>query len=226
MQQLTTQALNAGALGVSSSRTLNHRSSNGEPTPSLTAERDELLGIAAGVKAAGRGVIELISDFDDLQAEFTLVEEMARASTRPMSISLAQGISPHGWRTMLAKIDAAVAQGVTMRGQVAPRAIGILLGYSVSLNPFMTHPSYRQIAQLPLASRLIELRKPEVRAAILAEQPGPNFKVFARLMANFEKVWVLGDPPEYEPAPEHSLAARARSTGCLLYTSPSPRDRG
>ena len=213
MQQLTTQALNAGALGVSSSRTLNHRSSNGEPTPSLTAERDELLGIAAGVKAAGRGVIELISDFDDLQAEFTLVEEMARASTRPMSISLAQGISPHGWRTMLAKIDAAVAQGVTMRGQVAPRAIGILLGHSVSLNPFMTHPSYRQIAQLPLASRLIELRKPEVRAAILAEQPGPNFKVFARLMANFEKVWVLGDPPDYEPAPEHSLAARARSTG-------------
>ena len=213
MQQLTTQALNAGALGVSSSRTLNHRSSNGEPTPSLTAERDELLGIAAGVKAAGRGVIELISDFDDLQAEFTLVEEMARASTRPMSISLAQGISPHGWRTMLAKIDAAVAQGVTMRGQVAPRAIGILLGHSVSLNPFMTHPSYRQIAQLPLASRLIELRKPEVRAAILAEQPGPNFKVFARLMANFEKVWVLGDPPEYEPAPEHSLAARAGSAG-------------
>ena len=217
MQQLTTQALRAGALGVSSSRTLNHRSSNGEPTPSLTAERDELLGIAAGVKAAGQGVIELISDFDDLQAEFALVEEMARASTRPMSISLAQGISPHGWRKMLAKIDAAVASGVAMRGQVAPRAIGILLGHTASVNPFMSHPSYRRIAGLPLAERLTELRKPQVRAAILSERPAPNFKLFARLMANFEKVWVLGDPPDYEPAPEDSLAARASVVGVDVW---------
>ena len=130
-----------------------------------------------------------------------------------MSISLAQGISPHGWRKMLAKIDAAVASGVPMRGQVAPRAIGILLGHTASVNPFMSHPSFKPLAQLPLAQRLRELRKPEVRAAILGEQPAPNFKLFARLMANFEKVWVLGDPPDYEPAPEHSLAARAQAEG-------------
>lgn len=217
MQQLTTEALQAGALGFSSSRTLNHRSSNGEPTPSLTAERDELLGIAAGVKAARCGVIELISDFNDLETEFALVEDMARASTRPMSISLAQGISPHGWRKMLAKIDAAVARGVTMRGQVAPRAIGILLGHTASVNPFMSHPSFKPLAAMPLAQRLDELRKPQVRAAILSEQPAEHFKLFARLMANFEKVWVLGDPPDYEPAPEHSLAARAQAAGTDVW---------
>jgi N-acyl-D-aspartate/D-glutamate deacylase len=77
----------------------------------------------------------------------------------------------------------------------------------------MTHPSYRRLAHLPLAQRVIELRKPEIRAAILAEQPSPNFKLFAQIMADFDKVWVLGDPPDYEPPAEHSVAARARAAG-------------
>ena len=213
MRWLTTEALKAGALGFSSSRTLNHRSSTGDPTPSLTAERAELMGIAAGVRDAGTGVIELISDFETLDAEFELLETMARESTRPMSISLAQGISPHGWRKLLDRIDRAVANGTTMRGQVAPRAIGILLGLSGSISPFMTHPSYARLKHLPLAERVRELKKPEVRTAILAEQPAPNFKLFVGLMADFSKVWVLGDPPDYEPAPEHSVSARASAAG-------------
>ena len=213
MRGLTTEALQAGALGFSSSRTLNHKSSTGEPTPSLTAERAELLGIAAGVRDAGCGVIELISDFDGLDTEFDLLETMARESTRPMSISLAQGISPHGWRKLLGKIDAAVARGTVMRGQVAPRAIGVLLGLTGSVNPFMTHPTFKRLSTLPLPERVAKLRQPDVRAAVLAESPTANFKLFARLMADFEKVWVLGDPPDYEPAPEHSVAARARALG-------------
>ena len=213
MRALTTEALQAGALGFSSSRTLNHKSSNGEPTPSLTAARAELLGIAVGVRDAGCGVIELISDFDELDTEFELIETMARESTRPMSISLAQGISPHGWRKMLDKIDAAVARGTPIKGQVAPRAIGVLLGLTGSVNPFMTHPTFKRLSTLPLAERVATLKQPEVRAAVLAESPSANFKLFARLMADFEKVWVLGDPPDYEPAPEHSVAAKARALG-------------
>ena len=213
MRTLTTEAIKAGALGFSSSRTLNHRSSTGEPTPSLTAERAELLGIAAGVRDAGTGVIELISDFESLDEEFDLLETMARESTRPMSISLAQGISPHGWRKLLDRIDRAVARGTPIRGQVAPRAIGVLLGLSGTICPFMSHPTYQKISSLELSQRVRELQKPEVRAAILAEQPAPNFKLFARLMADFTKVWVLGDPPDYEPAPEHSVAARASALG-------------
>ena len=213
MRALTTEALKAGALGFSSSRTLNHRSSTGDPTPSLTAERAELMGIAQGVREAGTGVIELISDFETLDAEFDLLEEMARESTRPMSISLAQGISPHGWRKLLDRIDRAVARGTTMRGQVAPRAIGVLLGLSGSICPFMTHPTYARLKHLPLDARMRELKKPEVRAAILSESPAPNFKLFVGLMADFTKVWVLGDPPDYEPAPEHSVSARAAAAG-------------
>ena len=94
MRRLTAEAIRAGALGFSCSRTLNHRSSKGAPTPSLTAERDELLGIARGLKDAGRGVLEMISDFDDLDHEFAMLKAMAAESGRPMSISLAQGLSP------------------------------------------------------------------------------------------------------------------------------------
>jgi len=146
---------------------------------------------------------------------------MARESTRPMSISLAQGISPHGWRKLLGKIDAAVERGTVMRGQVAPRAIGILLGLTGSVHPFVTHPTYKtKLRHLPLAERVAEMNKPEVRATLLAEEPTPNFKLFAQIMADFEKVWVLGDPPDYEPAPEDSVAAKARAQGqdCWAYT--------
>ncbi len=214
MRALTTDALKTGALGFSSSRTLNHKSSTGDPTPSLTAERAELLGIAAGVRDANCGVIELISDFEALDSEFDLLETMARESTRPMSISLAQGISPHGWRKLLGKIDGAVERGTIMRGQVAPRAIGILLGLTGSVHPFVTHPTYKtKLRHLPLAQRVAEMKKSEVRATLLAEEPTPNFKLFAQIMADFEKVWVLGDPPDYEPAPEDSVAARASAAG-------------
>jgi N-acyl-D-aspartate/D-glutamate deacylase len=125
MRRLTAEAVRAGAMGFSSSRTLNHRSSKGAPTPSLTAELDELVGIARGLNDAGSGVIEMISDFGDLDAEFSLLEEMVTASGRPMSISLAQAGSPNGWRKILARIENASAAGLVMRGQVAPRPSGI-----------------------------------------------------------------------------------------------------
>ena len=101
MRRLTEQAIRAGALGFTSSRTLNHRSVRGEPTPTLQAEYDELVGMASALHSSGRGVMEMISDFDDLDEEFSLLESMVRAAGRPMSISLAQGISDHGWRKVL-----------------------------------------------------------------------------------------------------------------------------
>ena len=154
MRALTAEAVRAGALGFSSSRTLNHRSSKGAPTPSLQAELDELLGIASGLRDAGAGVIEMISDFEDLDREFANLEAMVRESGRPMSISLAQGSNPHGWRKLLGRIEAANAKGLAMRGQVAPRGIGILLGHRTTLNPFSTRASYKEIADLPLDARL------------------------------------------------------------------------
>lgn len=213
MRKLTTEAIQAGALGVTSSRTLNHRSSRGEPTPSLKAELDELRGIALGLRDAGRGVMEMISDFEDLDEEFSFLQTMCRESGRPMSISLAQGLSPHGWRKVLGKIESASADGLVMRGQVAPRAIGILLGLTTTLNPFMARPSYMQISRLPLAERLQALANPELKQKILAEQPGPGFARLFNLMDGGKKIWLMTDPPDYEPAPEASVAATAQSLG-------------
>ncbi|MBX3707776.1 MAG: amidohydrolase family protein [Pseudomonadales bacterium] len=213
MQKLTAEAIRAGAIGFTSSRTLNHRSSKGAPTPSLKAERDELVAIARGLRDAGRGVLEFISDFEDLDAEFELLRAMVRESGRPMSISLAQGLSPHGWRKVLGRIEAANAEGLVMRGQVAPRPIGILLGLTTTLNPFTTRPSYMEIARLPLAERVLALKDPARRARIAAEETAPGFQRLFRMMDGGRKVWVLGDPPNYEPDPADSIAARAAAAG-------------
>ncbi len=209
MRAITAEAIRAGAMGFSSSRTLNHRSSKGAPTPSLTAELDELMGIALGLKDAGRGVMEMISDFGDLPDEFGMLRAITEASGRPMSISLAQGLSPNGWRKILGLIESASDAGLVMRGQVAPRPIGILMGLTTTLNPFITRPSYMDVAKLPLPERIEALKDPARKARILAEEPSSGFARLFKLMDGTRKVWVLGDPPDYEPAPEDSIAAHA-----------------
>ncbi len=213
MRRLTAEAIKAGAMGFSSSRTLNHRSSKGDPTPSLTAEIDEMVGIASGLKDAGRGVMEMISDFGDLDDEFSLLKEMVSVSGRPMSISLAQGLSPNGWRKILSRIEGASQEGLVMRGQVAPRPIGIIFGLTASLNPFIGRPSYMEIAGLPLAEKLAALQDPDRRKRILAEPVSRGFEGLYQRMAGGRKLWELGDPPNYEPAPEESVAARAEAVG-------------
>ncbi len=211
MRRLTTEAIKSGALGFSSSRTLNHRSSTGDPTPSLTAARDELVGIGQGVGDAGRGVLEMISDFQGLDEEFETLKAMTAASGSSMTISLAQGLNPQGWKKLLGKIDAANADGVSMKGQIAPRAIGILMGFNCTLNPFVRYNSYREISKLPLRERLTILQDASFRQKLLAEDPptgGPTL-----LLGDYSKMWVLGDPPDYEPTPEDSIAACAERQG-------------
>jgi len=213
MRQLTRQAIDAGALGFSSSRTLNHRSSKGAPTPSLQAEMDELLGLASGLKDAGRGVFEMISDFKDLDDEFSMLRAMVEQSGRPMSISLAQGLSPHGWKKLLSEIEQANSSGLVMRGQVAPRPIGILLGLTTTLSPFTSRPSFGEISKLPLDEKLAALADPERRARILAEEVGPGFQRIFNMMDEGRKVWLMTDPPNYEPDPADSLHAQAMRNG-------------
>ena len=114
----------------------------------MTAEAEELLCISEGFRDVGTGVIEMISDFDELDVEFDLLKSMVKKSGRPMSISLAQGISPHGWRTMLERIENANRDGLIMRGQVAPRAIGVLLGLTTTLSPFSSRPSFSELGKM------------------------------------------------------------------------------
>ena len=212
MGRLAREAVAAGALGFTSSRTRNHRTRDGEPTPSLTAGPDEMLGIASALGEGGRGVFEMVADFVDVKAEFALLRKMVEVSGLPMSITVAQSDAvPNQWRQLLDLIAAAVADGLPMYAQVPPRAIGIMLGLEASLHPFGGHPTYRrELAHLPHGEQVEKMSDPALRARILAEQPPAGLEA---LLGDFERLFVLGDPPEYEPAPEQSVASRAARMG-------------
>jgi N-acyl-D-aspartate/D-glutamate deacylase len=211
MGRLVRDAVRAGALGFTTSRTKNHRASDGRFTPSLTAGAEELLGISRIFGEAGQGVFEVVSDFAGREQEWELFREMVRQSGRPMSISIGQSdASPEAWRAMLAAIGAANAAGLRMKAQVAARAIGLLLGLEASVHPFSSHPSFRELAALPLAEKVARLRDPALKRRLLAEKPSP---ALAMLAAQFDRLFVLGDPPDYEPPQEKSVAAEAARLG-------------
>src|SRR5213075_1149238 len=112
MAQLTAEGLRAGALGFSTSRTLNHRSADGKHIPTLRAEEAELTAIAHAMREAGTGWMQIVSDFEDQHGEIGLFRRLARESNRPVTISLLQShVRPDAWRTLLAEIDEANAEG-------------------------------------------------------------------------------------------------------------------
>jgi N-acyl-D-aspartate/D-glutamate deacylase len=216
MARIARQAVEDGALGFTTSRTLNHRTSRGEPTPTLTAEADELVGIANALGAAGKGVLQLVSDFIDVDEEMATFRRMAEESGRPLSLSLAQSpLAPDSWRQVLAAIEAANADGVAMRAQVAARPVGVLLGLECTLNPLMTNPVYQEVAGLPLAERVRALADPGMKERVLAADAAhkDRTKLGGGLINRWPTMFELGDPPEYEPDPSSSLAARAEREG-------------
>jgi N-acyl-D-aspartate/D-glutamate deacylase len=217
MRSLAAEAMRAGALGFSTSRTLNHRTVKGDPTPSLRASEAELTGIAMGLADAGSGVIELISDFDtpDLETEFAMIRRLTERSGRPLSLSLAQaGRSPDGWREILQRIELAAGEGLPIKAQVAPRPIGVLLGLQGTLNPFSAHETFAEIKDRSLAEKLAILRSAEFRARMLAETAAQiRNNRLARGITNFEHIFPLGDPPDYEPPQERSVANLAAKAG-------------
>ena len=216
MRALTAEAMRAGALGFSTSRTLNHRTLKGDPTPSLKASEAELLGIAMGMKDAGRGVIEFISDFNtpNPESEFAMIERLLAASGRPFSVSLAQRHSrPDGWRRLLGLVEGLAARGHEAKAQVAPRPIGVLQGLQASRNPFSMCPSYKAIQGKSVAERLAAMRDPVLRARILKEAKAPLRSDMAQRLTDYERMFPLGDPPDYEPAQSKSFGARAAREG-------------
>src|SRR5580692_10544990 len=170
MRRLTTEALRDGAIGFSTSRTLNHRTASGDPTPSLRASTDELEAIALGVADAGHGVVELISDFwPDIDGEFELVRAMVARTGVPLSLSLAQSHRhPEAWRDLLHRIEVAVADGLPIRAQVAPRPVGLLVGLQSSYHPLLALPSYERLAGLSVAEQARALRDRAFRDRLLA----------------------------------------------------------
>ncbi|MEM1436122.1 MAG: amidohydrolase family protein [Pseudomonadota bacterium] len=215
MARLTAEAIEAGALGFSTSRTEKHKDANGVLTPTIQAHEDELLGIARAVGRTGKGVLQGISDFYDFDEEFQLFRRMAEVSGRPISITVEQqDRRPDWWRQLLDGIEAAQADGVPMRGQVPPRATGVLLGLTATLNPFTLHPSFRALNKLPLEDKVRALRDPAVRERLLTEQPVDiGNPLLTEIITTFTKLFRLGEPANYEPAPEDSIAAAAERRG-------------
>jgi N-acyl-D-aspartate/D-glutamate deacylase len=208
MGVLARDAVRAGAIGFTTSRTKNHRTSDGRFTPSLTAPADELVGIARRMGEAGKGVFEIVSDFAGRDAEWEMFRKMIEVSGRPASISIAQADqAPDSYRNVLRVLEDANAKGLPFKAQVAARAIGILLGFDASLNPFCSHPTYQALAKLTRPERMARLRDPAVRAQLLAEKPNP---ALAGLVFSFERIFRTGD---YEPAADQSFAAEAKRRG-------------
>jgi N-acyl-D-aspartate/D-glutamate deacylase len=213
MARLAAEGIRAGALGFSTSRTLNHRSIDGQPTPTLNAAEAELAEIAGALGEAGAGWLQVVSDFDEPEAEFTMLRRLVERSGRPMSITLLQADTrPDEWSRLLRRIREANAAGLRITGQVRSRPTSVLLGFELSQNPFMGRPSYKRIAHLPFAERIAVLRQPEFRARLLAEAQDGGGRA-ARRAARWDRMFPLGDPPDYEPPPDASVAARAARSG-------------
>ena len=203
MARLAGEAVDAGALGFTTSRTRNHRTSRGDWTPTLTAAAGELAGIADGLAAVDKGVLQVVSDFTDPREELAAVIGMAESSGRPLSISLSQvPTRPEGWRSLLDAISAANDRGLRVSAQVAARPVGILLGLQATINPLGASGTARSIG-----ADVEALRRDDVRPTILEEMRGraPLFP--------WDHVFRLGVPPDYEPPPETSIAAEAARTG-------------
>ena len=217
MAELAREAMLAGALGITTSRTFFHRSSDGRTTPSFEAAEAELLALAGVLAETNRGVIQLTTDFEPIEETFGLLRRLVERSGRPLSVSLLEGgYGPMTlrWHDVLDWAAGAGTAEAPIRAQVLSRAIGVMLGHELTLNPFYTTPSYQELADLPFAEKIRALNQPEMRARILAEaiDPDPTI-VLGRLAREFDHMFLLGDPPDYEQPFEQSIFARAQRAG-------------
>jgi len=214
MERITEEAMRAGAMGFATSRSIFHRDRNGVPIPTKDSIEPELEAVGQGMKAAGHGVLEALIDYDDVDAEFGLLRGVSERNAVPLTFTVAQLLdNPRGWERALELIDQANGEGVNVKGQVIGRPTGLLLGLNLSFNPFSLNPAYQEIAHLPLAERVAEMRKPDVRARIIADKPaGAKLKLLDYLHA-FHRIFDLGNPPNYAPAPDTSIAAIAGRKG-------------
>jgi N-acyl-D-aspartate/D-glutamate deacylase len=218
MKALVRDAIDAGAIGFSTSRSLVHRDVHGALAPAETASEEELMTIAAAVRDAQPAVLEYITDFPGLgtggRSDFDLMCRFAQAAERPLSFTLSENPAyPEGFKTLLKLTEEANEAGVELRGQIAPRAVGILFGLDLSYHPFSFRPSYQAIADLPLDERVAAMRKPDVRARILGESDVPGHPFAMQMTARRAELLRLGNPPNYEPDPSEQFARRAAATG-------------
>jgi N-acyl-D-amino-acid deacylase len=216
MRALAKEAIETGAIGFASSRFAFHKTGGGELIPTYGAAQDEIAAITAGVADGGGGLIQFVPDIPAGGYEPVLqqVFEAAQDAGLPVTFSLATGNSGDPiWPDAITMIEKFNAAGGAITAQMFPRPIGLVIGLELTGNPFVLYPSYQEIAHLPLAERVAEMRKPEVRERILADKPGTDGHPLLYLAQAWDWIFPLGDDPDYEPAASTSIAARARARG-------------
>ncbi len=219
MRRLTEEALKAGAFGFTTSRTESHRTTKGERVPGRYAAADELIGIGKAFEAVEHGAYGMLNDFEDEQAEFDWMREVGTSTGRPLWFLLTDRYSdPERWRRLMRGVHETREKGAQVTAQIAGRAVGIILGLSTSLTPFSGRPSFAALNGMPHAERVQKLKDPAMRAKILAEENSEELlsklpPLQRAIASRWDRMYVLNDPPEYEPRPEAAVEEAARLAG-------------
>jgi N-acyl-D-amino-acid deacylase len=220
MSAIIREAVQVGALGFATSRTAVDRRNDGEYIPSFNAGEPEIVAAAKAVKAGGGGIIQLIPELGMTgltpEQEFSLMRGVSEASGLPITYTIvpARNRNRHFWSELLRLSQEHNRKGdATIHPQYFPRPIGMMASFELSSNPFVNTPTYKALAQLPLAERVNELRKPEIRGRILADAPDEALLPLTAMTRQYDVMFELSDPPCYEPDPQSSIAARAAREG-------------
>jgi N-acyl-D-aspartate/D-glutamate deacylase len=216
MAAIAREGLEAGALGISTSRTKLHRAKDGEFVPGTRAAFDEVLGIGRMLGEVGHGVFQLAGDYLPEDAELGWMKQLGRETGKRVLYSMVQSAGdPDQWRRLLRASEVDRAEGGLLTPQIAPRPAGLLLGFESSVHPFLLHANFWPLLQLSVEERRASLATPETRASVLGKPPDYSqlSGVVEMVMHGFDQMFVLGEEPDYEPAAEQSIAAIAAREG-------------
>lgn len=214
MQRIVSEALEAGALGFSTSRTMLHKTIDGVPVPGTFAGQDELFGIGEALRQTGKGVYQMAMDHLKVPAELSWAKALADQIGRPVMFNLNQtDHAPDLWKEIVKVLDAAALEGTPLYAQVAGRAIGVLMGWHTTAHPFAGYPSFQSLLALSKAERIAKLQDPAFRAQLLGEAPVDLGDFGNFVTRSFHKMFPQPSGIEYEPTADDSVAAIAARTG-------------
>lgn len=219
MQKLTEEALKVGAFGFTTSRTESHRTTKGERVPGRYAAHDELIGIGKAFKAVEHGAYGMLNDFEDEDGEFDWMRQVGVETGRPLWFLMTDRYSdPARWKRLMSSVHSTRDAGASVTAQIASRAVGVILGFSTSLTPFSGRPSFAALNGMAPAERLAKLKSPEMKARILAEENSDELlsrlpPLQRAIASRWDRMYIMNDPPEYEPPPEAAVEEAARLAG-------------
>ncbi len=213
MHDAVRAGMKAGAFGFTTSRTNSHKTPAGEMVPSRYSQEDELLGIGMALKGLGYGAYGVNSDFDDEQGELAWMTKLAKETGRPVWFLLTDRPNDaERWRRLMSGVHAARKQGAMVTAQIAGRPVGVMLGVDTALNPFSIRPSWQELLKLPAQERVKRMQDPAFRNTLLNEPASPEllkrlsqFRQY--ITTSWDRMFLMGDPPNYEPAPDQSIGA-------------------